>query len=239
MADAMQRATFSVQGANKKPDALQICYNPNTLTLEKSPTIASIPIPGLDAPLQQFVRGGSETLSVDLFFDSTDKGGMGAGATSVTAETDKFYGMIKIDPGTHAIPVCTFSWGKGFPGDSLPAMYGGSQRRHSFTGLVTRVKQTFSLFATDGTPLRATLSLTMNEYRPLDKQLHQLNLQSVDRTRSHVVTDGDTFERVASDYLDDPARWRYLTDANDVDDPRRIAVGSSLVVPAITPAGAA
>ena len=42
---------------------------------------------------------------------------------------------------------------------------------------------------------------------------------------------------VAWNYLDDPTRWRHLADKNAIDDPRRIAVGSSLVVPAILPAG--
>ena len=39
---------------------------------------AEIAIPGLDAPLQQFVRGQAEKLTLDLFFDTTDNG-MGRG----------------------------------------------------------------------------------------------------------------------------------------------------------------
>ena len=35
---------------------------------------AEVAIPGLDAPIIQFVRGQSETLTLDLFFDSTEKG---------------------------------------------------------------------------------------------------------------------------------------------------------------------
>ena len=60
---------------------------------------------------------------------------------------------------------------------------------------------------------------------------------ALDHTRSHVVADGETLSSVAWDYLDDPTRWRHLADSNAIDDPRRIAVGSSLVVPAILPAG--
>ena len=53
------------------------------------------------APLLQFVRGQTEKLSVDLFFDTTDDG-TGAGATSVTTRTDPIYSLVKIEPAGHA-----------------------------------------------------------------------------------------------------------------------------------------
>src|SRR5215469_3657253 len=228
---AVLKAKFKVHRKNGAVEMIDVRYNPEKFSLEKSPKIAEIPIPGLDAPLQQFVRGQSETLSVELFFDSTARG-TGATAHSVTEETDKFYGLVKIDPETHAPPVCTFIWGKAFPGDSLPTMY-QNQRRTEFTGLVTKIKQDFPLFAPNGTPLRATLSISMSEYRPLHDQLQQLNLQSADHTRSHVVEDGDTLPLVAWEYLQRPTDWRHLADANDIDDPRRISVGNALVIPPV------
>jgi nucleoid-associated protein YgaU len=214
---------------------MPVQYNPNTLTLEKSPKYAEIAIPGLDAPIQQFIRGQAETLTVDLFFDSSDSG-MDSNATSITKRTDQFYSLVKVASATHAPPVCQFTWNGHFSGDTLPGTDAG-QLRHTFVGIVSKIKQVFSLFNPDGVPLRATLSLTITEYRPLDKQLEELNLLSVDHTRSHVVADGETLSSVAWDYLDDPARWRHLADSNTIDDPRRIAVGSSLTVPAILPAG--
>jgi nucleoid-associated protein YgaU len=228
------KAKFHVFKKDGSYDTIDVQYNPEKLGLEKAPKIAEIPIPGIDAPLQQFVRGQSETLTVELFFDSTEHG-TGTSAHSVTEQTDKFYGLVKIDPQTHAPPVCSFIWGTAFPGDSLPTMY-QNQRRSEFKGLVTKVKQDFALFSPNGTPLRATLTLTMDEYRPLHDQLQQLNLQSADHTRSHVVEDGDTLPLVSWEYLQKPAQWRAVADANDVDDPRRISVGSTYVIP---PVGAA
>lgn len=232
------KAQFWAQGPNNYYDVLEVQFNPSTFTLTKSPTFAAIAIPGLDAPLQQFVRGGAETLTFDLFFDSTDGAGTGTHAQSVTPQTDQFYAMVKIHPETHAPPVCSFRWGTAFPGDSLPAeLMQANQRRTDFTGIVTQVKQVFSLFSPEGIPLRATLSITMSEYRPLNEQLRQLNLMSADHTRNHVVADGETVSSVAAEYFAAPTQWRYLADANDVDDPRRISVGSSLVVPAIATPG--
>jgi nucleoid-associated protein YgaU len=229
------KADFGVQQKDGTWTTFKVPYNPNSLILDKTPRYAEIAIPGVDAPVQQFVRGQAETLSVDLFFDSTEKG-MGESAETVTTQTDKFYGLVKINPATHAPPVCRFYWNGNFPGDELPEMY-GNQVRYGFTGIVTKLRQTFSLFSPVGNPLRATLNVTMTEYRPLDEQLKQLNLQSVDHTRSHTVAEGDTLASIAWDYLDKSTEWRHLADTNDVDDPRRTAVGSTLVVPAILPAG--
>lgn len=212
-------------------EEIEVNYNPNSLTFEKKPKIATIPIPGLDSPLQQFVRGDLETLIVELFFDTTENG-MKSGATSVTIKTDAFYGLIKIDPTTHAPPICEFIWGAKFPGDSLPAMY-QNQRRTTFKGLVTSVKQEFKLFAPDGTPLRAKITLALNEYKPLHEQLAQLNLQSPDHTRVHILSAHETLASVAQTYYLNFASWKTIAAANNIDDPRRLEPGTALVIPPI------
>ena len=71
-------------------------YNPTEYTLNKGAQLAEINIPGLDSPILQFVRGQTETLSLDLFFDTTEAG-MGDSTVSVTTVTDQFYKLVKID----------------------------------------------------------------------------------------------------------------------------------------------
>src|SRR3990172_6678643 len=85
----------------KNPETIELQYNPTELSWDKGAQIAEIAIPGLDAPLQQFVRGQAEKLTLDLFFDTTDHG-MGKGAVSVTTLTDRIYQLIKIEPKRHA-----------------------------------------------------------------------------------------------------------------------------------------
>src|SRR5688572_2101533 len=94
---------------------ISVQFNPTEFTLTKGAQVAEIAIPGLDTPLLQCVRGQSETLTVDLFFDTTESG-MGTGATSVTTLTDQIYQLMKIEPETHAPPICAFLWNKKFPG---------------------------------------------------------------------------------------------------------------------------
>lgn len=211
----------------------RVPYNPTELSFDKQMQFAEITIPGLDAPLQQFVRGQAEKLSIELFFDSTEQG-TGLGATSVTAKTDKVFQLARIDPDLHAPPIVTFQWNHHFPGDSLDSFL-GPQRRNSFTGVIESIRQKFTLFSPEGIPLRATVNLTLREYRTLDEQLAQLNLQSPDRTRSHTLRGGETLAAVAAEEWNLPDQWRRIADANGLEDPRRLRVGTFLTIPVITP----
>ena len=114
-----------------KPEDIEVQYNPTEYTFEKQAQIAEIQIPGLDSPLQQFVRGQSEKLTLDLFFDTTEHG-MGAGATAVTTETDKIYQLIKIEPTRHAPPILEFVWSDQMAGANIGAAPG------NVAGAVTR-----------------------------------------------------------------------------------------------------
>ncbi len=229
----LSKVRIKVFKADGSFDTVIAQYNPSSLSFEKPVVTADIAIPGLDSPLKQFVRGGTETASVELFFDTTDQG-TGAGATSVTTKTDAFYALVKIDPKTHAAPVCSFLWGAHFPGDELPERWGGNQRRTEFRCVVTSVKQDFRYFSPEGTPLRAVLTLKLEEYVALERQLQQLNKQSSDHTRSHVLEEGESLALVAWQLLHDPTQWRHLAAANGVDDPRRVTAGLALTVPPLT-----
>lgn len=263
-----QKAQLLVEWKGRPPEPIAVQYNPTELTFEKSVQFAEITIPGLDAPLQQYVRGQAEKLTIELFFDTTDQG-MGTGATSVTTLTDKIYQLTKIQPELHAPPVCTFIWSEYFPGSSIgagatsggaaapsaasqiadavggvvgaviDAVSGaapaelGNQRRNGFKCVVESVRQKFTLFSPRGVPLRATLSVTLREYRTLSEQLGRPNGTSPDRTHAHVVQQGDTVSAIAERYYGRPASWRAIADQNNVEDPRRLRAGTPLTVPSL------
>lgn len=208
-------------------------YNPTELMFEKQMAFAEITIPGLDAPLQQFVRGQAEKLSIELFFDTTEKG-MGLGATSVTTFTDKVFQLARIDPDLHAPPIVTFIWNHHIAGDSLDVQLAG-QKRDSFKGVIESIRQKFTLFSPEGIPLRATVNVVLREYRTLDEQLTQLNLKSPDRTRSHTVRGGETLSAIATQEWDRPEEWRRIADENGIEDPRRLHSGVFLDIPVISP----
>lgn len=208
-----------------------IQFNPKELSFEKQAQIAEIAIPGLDAPIQQFIRGNAEKLTLELFCDTTDDG-MGVNARSVTEETDKFYQLVKIIPDRHAPPVVWFFWNSNFPGDSLDSHW-GNQKRYSFRGVVESVRQKFTLFSPEGVPLRATVTLVLREYKSIAEQIYRLGLSSPDRTHSHTLAVGETLSAVAARYYQLPGEWRRIAETNDIEDPRRLETGRVLAVPAI------
>ena len=227
----LAKATLTAEYSSGALEIFDVQYNPTEFSLDKGVQLAEIAIPGLDSPLLQFVRGQNEKLSVDLFFDTTDDG-TGTGATSVTTKTDPIYSLVKIEPAGHAPPIVTFAWNAAFPGADLPAA-SGNQRRNAFRGVVESCRQKFTFFSPEGVPLRATLTLSLREYKTLDEQLAQLNLSSPDRTHAHVTREGETLSRIAARYYGRASEWRAIAEANDVDDPRRLDPGVLLTVPSI------
>jgi hypothetical protein len=262
-----RKAIILVHWHQGNPEPIAVQYNPSEFTLEKKAQFGEATIPGLDSPLQQFVRGVTEKLSLDLFFDTTEQG-MGAGATSVTTLTDKIYQLIKIEPTRHAPPVLTFVWSPSFPGSNVggaaaqqsaaanaigsavaeaasaavPAGIGaaaldaigaalGGQRRNGFSCIMESIRQKFTLFSPEGVPLRATLTVSLREYKTLNDQLEQIPLSSPDRTHVHVLQQGESLAAVAHRYYDRPGDWRAVADENAISDPRRIHAGVILRVP--------
>jgi Contractile injection system tube protein/LysM domain len=208
---------------------LSVSFNPTEYTLNKGAQIAEVAIPGLDSPILQFVRGQTETLSLDLFFDTTESG-MDDSAVSVTTLTDQFYQLVKIDGTTHAPPICFFSWGAEFPGQRVYSTT-GSQQRHGFQCVVESVRQRFTLFSPQGVPLRATLTVSLKEYKTLSEQIAELNMQSPDKTHSYAVQTGETLSQISASVYNDPTQWRAIAIQNNVTNPLALAPGTVLVIP--------
>jgi nucleoid-associated protein YgaU len=224
----MAKLTIQRLDPRKRPlgDPLPVQFNPTEFTLTKGAQFAELPIPGLDTPLVQFVNGAAETLTLELFFDSTE-GGTGAGAVPVTTTLEPFYRLVRIDGELHAPPVCRISWGEHFPG-----VTGGSQATApAFDCVVQTVARQFTLFSPDGVPLRATVTLTVREYKTLEEQLQELNLQSSDHTRFRVVAEGETLPHIAFEEYDDAAQWRLIATHNRIRNARRLTAGQVLELP--------
>ncbi|MBI1205827.1 MAG: LysM peptidoglycan-binding domain-containing protein [Azospirillum sp.] len=235
----LAKAQFQRMKADGTPvgGAIEVLYNPTEYTLSKGVQIAEIPIPGLDSPILQYIRGQTETLTIDLFFDTTDDG-TGPEATAVTKKTDALYRLLKMDAETHAPPIVLFTWGAdSFPGHSgsggLGSLgtTGGSQTRAGFKGVVESVRQRFTYFSSLGVPLRAVLSLQIKEYKTLAEMVAEFNPQSPDRTKAHVVQQGETITGIAGLAAENPRDWRVIAELNGLDDPFDLAPGTVLAIP--------
>ena len=209
----LKKAYIQVLDAQgKTKDKIPVLFNPSEYSMEKSNEFANINIPGLESPLLQFVRGGLETLTMDLFFDTyTYEKSIDVRKTY----TDKIANLLKIDPTIHAPPVLQFVWG------SL-----------TFTGVLSRVSKKFTMFSSDGTPVRATLSVTFNEFKT-EKSTKEKPLQSRDRTKHYTLKQGDSLWLIAAEEYGDPAMWREIARANEIDNPRILETGRGIILPPV------
>jgi hypothetical protein len=203
------------------PDVISVQFNPPEYTIAKGTQIAEIAIPGIDAPILQFVRGQTRTLALELFFDTTRNGISASSVVDVRTLTEPVAELGRIQPKHHATPRITFTWGQGL----------------SFRAIVDNVQQKFTLFSPGGVPVRATLTVTFKEYQTLEEQLARLNLLSSDHTTRRVVRRGDTLSRIAFEVYDDPREWPRIADhpANrgKLGDLRRLTPGLEIEIPAI------
>lgn len=197
---------------------VRVQFNPAEYTLTKGAQIAEIAINGLDSPVLQFVRGNNEKLTVDLFFDTASLGKNDQGKyQDVTKMTKPVYQMVKINPESHAPPRIRFRWGDGI----------------SFRAVVESVQQKFSLFSPEGVPLRATLSLTLREYKNLREQLSEIGFESADHTKVYVVQERDTLVQIAAREYGTPVPWRMIAEENDIQDPLNLRPGTELRIPPV------
>ena len=109
-------------------------------------------MPGKGVPTLNYKGAQSGSMSLRLFFDTTDTG------QPVTTYTDRILSLMEIDaslPGTSDStnnarpPWVQFHWGN---------MY-------SFQAVVTSASVAFTYFSSTGTPLRADVDLTLTQYQ--------------------------------------------------------------------------
>lgn len=209
---ALEKATIQAMdpSGSNIGNPITVLFNPAEYTIEKGNTFQQTALPGLGSPITQFTSGGAETLTMELFFDTyTDKGG-----EDVRTYTEKVTDLMKINADLHAPPICQFQWG-----------------RVQFKAVLERVSSRFTMFLSDGTPVRAVLTVTFREYKTLAEQLKNPTLKSADRTKRWVVKQGDSLWAIAARVYNDPRLWRPIALTNKILHPRRLTPGTELAVP--------
>ena len=87
------------------------------------------------------------------------------------------------------------------------------------------------MFLPEGIPVRATLSVTLKEYREVEVQVKEIDLHSADLTKRWVVTQGDSLWSIAAKEYGDPTDWRLIAETNRIDNPRTLNPGQELLIP--------
>jgi len=191
---------------------IPLCFNPTEYQLQKANNFAEIAIPGLETPPIQFVRGASEKLTAEVLVDTSDT------LDDVrVAYVNKLRGLMNLDRELHAPPIVRFVWDT-----------------QVFLGVLDSLNVTYVLFDPEGIPLRAKLSLSMKEYRPVEIQIKQNPTASPNFAKTWVVRRGDTLSGIAFAAYRDSSVWRAIAAANGIQDPRTLPPGLVLQLPSLS-----
>ena len=189
-------------------EQIPVMFNPEEYSLDVGNTFAEVAIPGLRTPPIQYVRGNIRTLAMELFFDTYEV------KADVRSQTRQITSLMDKDPGTHAPPILLFSWG------SL-----------NFQCVLESAGQKFTMFLEDGTPVRATLTVSFKEYESVEIEIQHGFFIGPPTVRN--ITQGETLSQIAGDVLGDPGAWREIAETNNIDNPRDLIPGASLIIPPI------
>lgn len=205
-----QLVTISPEGGHE----FSVCFNPTRYSIDGANQIAEAAIPGLDAPILQYVHGNARTLSMDLFFDSYEK------QEDVRHYTNRVFDLLLIDPHRHVPPICKVGWGS-----------------FSFRGVLEHVSGNFTLFLPNGTPARATLSVVFKEYIDVHVLVQARPKQSADHRKTRVVQAGERLGDIAYQEYGDASKWRPIANANRLNNPLQLTPGARLLIPALDSSG--
>ncbi|HVC32556.1 MAG TPA: peptidoglycan-binding protein [Chloroflexota bacterium] len=200
-------------------------FNPTEYSFTKSNTWAPGNIIGHDLPLVSFQGGGMMNLQVSLLFDTYSRPPVSGQIEDVRKYTEKVLNLMKIDsslkdPNSQAgrPPRVSFRWGNSW----------------SFKSVISRITQHFTLFLSDGTPVRATLDVTFDQVEQEGTYPPQ-NPTSVATTQKiRVVGPGETVDMIAFAEYGDSKKWRLIADFNQLDDPLRLRPGQKLAIPPVS-----
>jgi LysM repeat protein len=206
----------------EKGDQIPCLFNPTELSFSRSNSWSAPDMPGKGVPTLNYTGAQSGSMSLRLFFDSTDEG------APVTNYTDQLLALMEIDtslPGSNENtnnarpPWVQFHWGS----------------MHSFKAVVSSASVSFTYFSSQGVPLRADVDLTLTQYED-GKVFGPQNPTSgtPHPHRSHRVQPGETLDRIAATYYGNPTHWRRIAELNGIEDPLALRPGRILAIPKLT-----
>lgn len=197
---------------------IECMFNPKEYSFSKRNQWTPGKSKGSNMPQLEFGGGQPATLQMQLFFDTYAKG------KDVRKEyTDAIWQLMMVDQTLKdpknkkgRPPKVRFQWGSAW----------------SFDAVITSINQKFTLFLSDGTPVRATLDVTFQQIK--DAALfppQNPTSGGVGGERVWTVNEGDTLAWIAYKEYGDSNQWRLIADANRLTQVRRLVPGTVLEIP--------
>lgn len=201
-------------------NVINALFNPKQLTFDRTVQWKTASAAQRDVPELQFTTAEPQTLTLDLIFDTYDT--PDAQKKDVRKEyMDKMLHLTTVEKhgDKHRPPVCRLRWGAS---------------GYFFQGVVERLEQKFTMFMEDGTPVRATATCTLKEWRTNYDDLNRQRRESSDVAKNWVVKRGDSLSSIAAHEYLDATMWRPIAAKNHLDNPLDLAPGQSLSIPKLS-----
>jgi nucleoid-associated protein YgaU len=198
-------------------------FNPKEVTITKAAKWEFKPSKAAkNAPPVQFLGTDPAKMTLEMFFDATaaQDGSVVLAVEGLLAccvPTEKSLAHKNSVP-----PIVVLHWGS----------------TSSFPAIVSSVSAKFTLFSSDGTPIRAVCSVTLEEMPGEKFRKQNPTSGGYDVQRVHRTVAGDSLASVAFDEYGDPNAWRPLAAFNGIDDPLRVPTGTVLLLPSPEELGA-
>ena len=216
MTNQLQHAYLEVETGGR----VECMFNPTTFAFATQNNWDGPAQPGRDTPTLRYAGGASGSFSLSLVFDTTSDG------SSVTVHTNKLLALMNVDadlPGYDEAdtngrpPWVKFHWGTHL---------------HTFRAVIQSANVTFTYFSSEGTPLRANVDLSLQQFEPDANWGAQNPTSGTPKPRrTHQVQVGDTLDRIAARYYGDATRWRDIATLNGIADPLDLDPGRLLSIP--------
>lgn len=199
-------------------------FNPKELQLDDSAVWNPSEALEQTHPRLAYQRGEPAVLSMELVFDSTDSG-QNVHQSYVQPLREFLTADVKVDGGLGIVgrrpPYVGFTWGP-----------------FELAGVVEKVGATYLMFASDGTPLRARVTVSLKQAerpkplaeagRELLGALGPLLGTLSQELATYTTRSGDTLSGVAAAC---GVGERLIAVANGIDDPTALQAGVSLLIP--------
>lgn len=214
MGNTVTKAKLIVEG---KKTPIQVEFNPSEYSLSNGIQYSEKNIPGLDGPIGQYVSGNSTTLNVTFVFNTYKPPTLDnpkEGGEDVTQYTKEIVNLTLIDGKLHRVPKVTFSWGS-----------------IKFIGIITEVKESYTMFLNDGKPVRAKVDVTFKSVYDVKNGKRSSPFESPDRTKVRVLLQGESLWSIAAKEYGNPKYWRVIAAENHILNPLEIEEGQVLKLP--------
>jgi hypothetical protein len=197
-------------------DKVLCMFNPFEYTITKQNSWQQAAEIARDAPRVTFQRGGTMSLTLQLYFDTQADG------KDVRDTTNKLWKMMLVDETTEHTesgksqpPEVAFSWGRLY-----------------FKAVITNMTQKFLLFTAEGTPVRAQVNVTLMQMFPDNELPEQAAGASAvqNPVQAIIAVQGDRIDNIAAQ-TGDPSNYRALAENSNVDNPLNIVPGQQLTPP--------